>query len=98
MSFHAARFLGKVHLCVILGKNHCEVLMNREDRERQRHWAVMGKPLGRLLEKQRRKAGGCWSQLVLMCLTPWSKKGQTPSKQLEIHVGGDPLFAPGRGV
>lgn len=86
MCFHAACFLGKFHLCVILGKNHYKMLMNREDGERQRHWAVVGKPLGRRLEKERRKARGHWSQVVLMCLTQWSQKSQTPSKQMEIHV------------
>lgn len=84
MSLHAACVLGKLHLCVILGKkNHRKMLVNRET---QRHWAVLGKPLGRHLEKQRRKTRSHWSQLVLMCLTQWSKKGQTPLKQMEIHV------------
>lgn len=47
---------------------------------------MVGKPLGRHLEKQRRKARGRWSQLVLMCLTQWSQNVQVPSKQMEIHV------------
>lgn len=68
-------------------KKYCKMLMNREDRKRRRHWAVVGKPLGRHLEKQRRKARCHWSQLVLMFFIQWSKNSQTPSKQMEIRVG-----------